>query len=252
MLSTQNYSHRVLQKELQDTSKKILLEYLFGNNNDILKLYCNGKLLLPSPFLLQEISDDLNTKINLELKNLFKRAIYLSKLFYDNVTPLEQDKNTRDFENRFTQISKPIGQKLINILQSIKYKLSNSSNSCIAKGLYKISLIQVVNHKFVRRVYQIGSAIGAFLASVVSFIAADVYGSTILSSFTGVASGLLFITISIAVYPIFDFAQIDISGKNTVAYIYKAMFCSKKNKNFIYGCTQETRWKDLFIFMESA
>ena len=191
-----------------------------------------------------------------ELNNLFLNAIECSKLFYARTTALikSSKRNGEEFETSFGRVAQPLGQRLINLLVNIKFRIrvaryrrQTKSNNKISKIfhklsaitepvncwvnniIYKASLIQSTHHRLTKKLYY-GVVVTAILSLILmnslfyqeSSLTLIVTANTLLCILLGAAAVIM--------HPGGDFGKIDISGKNIVAYKYRVFFNNISNK----------------------
>jgi hypothetical protein len=158
------------------------------------------------------------------------------------------------FETAFSKEAQPLGQRLINLLINIKFRIrvarlnrkSQFNNefglvfnrvSALVKPvtcwvnniLYTASLIQSAHHRLTKKLYYI-----VIIASMLSLLFINSLFSDQFSNFFVVSVNIflcaLLATVAIIMHPGGNFGKIDISGKNIVAYKYKVFFNSLSNK----------------------
>jgi len=236
----------------------MLCHYMAVRNSNLIKQYRDGVINLPSFMLLKKLHKKYSqlSKQDEELNNLFSNAIECSKLFYSRTMDLvDVSKRKREeFGLVFSKEAQPLGQRLINILINIKFRIKvarlnrksqfnnkfarilnlitgfvNPVTCGINNILYKASLIQSAHHKQTKKLYHalvVGSVMSLLLInSLISTHLPDILMTAI-----NIFLCLLVTTMSIIMYPGGDFGKIDISGKNIVAYKYKVFFNSLSNK----------------------
>lgn len=251
-------SIRILEKE--QNSYEQMLEYFSNNKSTLLNCFCEGEIILPSFILLKELKNNFNylCAADNELNNLFNSAIQYSKLFYLKTIDLveKQVLQSNDvYQEQFELVTQPIGQRLINLLANIKYRIkivqlrqNNSENSGVIKSVaysigsivksvivhlkYIITLVIASNQNLVRKFYYMTMS-GAILAFwFYDYLFLDDISLTS-SLFLGGVSGIAIILLAIVSYPIGDFGKKDISGRNIVAYKYKLLLNNRRNSKLI-------------------
>lgn len=251
-------SIRILEKE--QNSYEQMLEYFSNNKSTLLNRFCEGEIILPSFILLKELKNNFNylCVADNELNNLFNSAIRYSKLFYLKTIDLveKQVLQSNDvYQEQFELVTQPVGQRLINLLANIKYRIkivelrqNNSENSGVIKSVsysiggivksvivhlkYIITLVIASNQNLVRKFYYIIMS-GAVLAFwFYDYLLLDDISLTS-SVFLGGVSGIAIILLAIASYPIGDFGKKDISGRNIVAYKYKLLLNNRRSSKLI-------------------
>ncbi len=251
-----NYLKAIEDYEKTNQHLGLLISYLNNVRTDLPTLYCEGKIYLTSYMLIKKLYSELSiiASTDNEFHNLLRESINCSKLFYSQLLELikQSHNNTINFELEFEHKIQPLGQKFINLLKSIKFRLliikTKSENlqgspsiydyislkrikevwkqkkyalyQNIYYLIYKTSLVQVFNHTIFKKAYYFTTLMLIAFSWVVNFtvIPGDVYTSMLLS----IIMSIVLIVFAIISYPVSDFGKIDISGKNFIAYKYKA------------------------------
>lgn len=244
--------HLVLIREYENQIKlfDLINDYLNDNNATLIKQICYGEILLPSFILLKNLYNKykLLCKEDLEVRQIFLNLIECSKIVYINLITGNWLTNTKQYEIDFEKEIQPVGQKIVDLLIHLKYRLRILNDckkmkiqvekrskilvlykNCINQFIYKITLLRVMHHKAMKQLYYsiIASlAAGFWLAdfSMLNNISIAVY------VFTNIIVGIALLIIAMISDPIGDFGKVDISGKNIVAYRYKTFMNNKKNK----------------------
>lgn len=248
-----------LQKyENNNNSFELLCNFIAVKNSNLIKLYCNGKMHLPSFILLKNLRLKFTDLVNEdeELKILFSNAIKCSKLFYSQtINTIKTTNNSEhNFEDLFTEQSQPLGQRLINLLVNIKYrvriarlkrqtnkKIGSISliNTCLNKltpaihsmhdYVYKIRLLQSTHNSLSRKIYYL-----IVTLTLTSFWLINSPLTSELSAIPTTIINLIFCAIitllAMLTYPVCHFGLIDIDGKNIVAYKYQIFFNNLSNQ----------------------
>jgi hypothetical protein len=248
----------------------ILLKYIKSEDSDYIRYFCDGTILLPSPNLILKISSKLQSSgivIDTKTRSILTRLYYFSKQFYDKFFSLIDNYKSsfkisdiyQQYEKEFGKTLQPIGQKLINFLKAIKYRILLLNKNILVdqvikpkigifgsfgyddflfllakpfvKIIYLLSLVQAANHKAFKGVYSLSLYISA-LFLVYSFftilLRADINSTTLLSfNLSIIGTNLSWHSI----YPITDFRKKDIYGKNMIAYKYKLFIKHLKENN---------------------
>jgi hypothetical protein len=213
---------------------------------------------LPSFILLKRLHnkfEDLTNEDD-ELNLLFSNAIKCSKLFYlQTINTIKKTNNSeQNFEHLFTKQSQPLGQRLINLLVNIKYrirvvqlkrqspkkegmlKLVGICSNIISPiynimhdVVYKIRLLQSTHNSLSRKIYYL-----AVILTLLSFWFTD---SKLIQDLSIIEMLLLNFMYCAAItilatltYPACHFGLIDIDGKNIVAYTYQIFFNNLSNQ----------------------
>ncbi len=261
-MDIKSYFRALLEYEEKEQSLELLKSYFFTKKTNLAKKYRQGKTYLPSFILIKKLKMEYADLVanDSELERLFDNAIGTSKLFYLNLINLiiSSNKNNLDFVKEFEQDIQVIGQKLTNLLVNIKYRIrlnhlcfkkkdSSGLKSAIFNKipnlfinifyffyniLYKLTIIHSKHPKFTKKLYYLATTTVIFFAWVINFIIFKNV-STISSAFIDIISSIVIIIISILISPINSFGEIDISGKNIVAYNYKTFFNNYTNRKML-------------------
>ncbi|NRB11466.1 MAG: hypothetical protein HRU35_07665 [Rickettsiaceae bacterium] len=260
-MNIKSYFRALLEYEEKEKSLELLKSYFLTKKTNLPKKYRQGKIYLPSFILIKKLRTEYAELVanDTELKQLFDNAIKTSKLFYLNLINLviSSNKNSVDFVKRFEQDIQVIGQKLTNLLVNIKYRIklnslcfkkknSNELKSVFNKipnllinifyffynMLYKLTVIHSKYPKFTKKLYYLATTTIIFFVWVINFIIFKNI-STIPSAFIDIISSIVIIIVSILISPINNFGEIDISGKNIVAYNYKTFFNNYTNRKMV-------------------
>lgn len=252
-----------------------LCHYMNVRNSSFIKQYREGAINLPSFMMVKKLHSkysDLCSQDE-ELNNLFLNATKCSKLFYAKTINLVKDHGTngKSFEIDFKRVSQPLGQRLINLLINIKFRIriarfrrqrkqnnkinkiffrlfsfTKPINCWINNVIYKTSLIQSTHHQLAKKIYYFVIALSILSLAVMNSLfyqqfsfASIVILNTLLCSILGIAAMIM--------HPGGDFEKIDISGKNMIAYKYRTFFNNITNKKmhniFIIQHAQESGHK---------
>lgn len=256
------YLKAIQYYEEQNSCFALLIDYLKDKKSTLPKLYCEGKIHLPSFMILRKIHYEYqkHSRMDHELNRLFESSIHCSKLFYSKLITLvvESRSSAYSFEKQFEQRIQPLGQQLINLITNIKYriklveleKLKKESTgfitfakklpnlfkivySSLSNLVYKVTLLQSTHPSLAKKLYYFSITSVIILFWVVNFILLGHRIPPIASAFINIVSGLAVIVTAIILYPIGDFGKIDISGINVVAYKYKLFFNNYANLKMI-------------------
>lgn len=250
---------RALQEYEESNDRlNMLCNYMAVRNSTLIKQYRDGVINLPSFMLLKKLHNkylDLSLQDE-ELNNLFSNAIECSKLFYSRTMDLiGRSKRKREkFETVFSEEAQPLGQRLIHLLISIKFRIRvarlnrksqvnndfgkvfnkisefiNSTICWINNTLYKASLIQSAYHRLTKKLYYV-----VIVTSILTLLLTNSLLSNQISSFLAMVINIslcvLLAVAALIMHPSGNFEKIDISGKNIVAYKYQVFFNSLSNK----------------------
>lgn len=262
MRSLKEHLKSIRKIEQEQRSYDLMIEYFSSDTSSLPTGLCEGAAFLPSFMLLKELKSAYHElcKADSELLNLFNTAIKCSKLFYSKTTELVESESSdinNKYEHMFEKLTQPIGQKLINLLANIKYRIKvvrlkncasqNSKTitpyylwqsftvrlySAIAHIQYMITLATSSNQGMVRKFYY-----SSMLCSIIAFWAYN-YAflndlSSVSSIFLGIISGIVVILLAIISYPMGDFGKKDISGRNMVAYKYKLLLNNRRSNRLV-------------------
>ena len=251
------YLKALQEYEISNNRFNQLCYFMSVRNSSLIKQYYNGSVNLASFMMIKKLHRKYSKLCDEdeELNNLFLNATECSKLFYSRtITLIKNSKKNRDkFENVFSRESQPLGQRLINLLKNIKLRIKvirfrkNNQNSNISKlfsklyrfieplhcwvnnVIYKSSLIQSTYHKQTKKLYYfilITTALSLIIINSVYYehfsLTFIVTINTLLCTFLG--------AVAIVMHPDGKFGEIDISGKNIVAYKYRVFFNNLSNK----------------------
>lgn len=262
MKGMKKYLKSIGKLEKDQNSYGQMIDYFTDNKSTLSTRFCEGEIFLPSFMLLKELKNTYGDLCDAdqELNNLFNSAIYYSKVFYLKTIHLVENESLtgqNNYEQEFEQFTQPLGQRLVNLLANIKYRIkiirlqdssdgankewlwSRLSHSFFCKVLgvianfqYMMTLVTSSNHSMMRKFYYIimSSAIMAFWGYNYLFLNDISFTSSV---FLGIVSGVAVTLIAIISYPIGDFGKKDISGKNIVAYKYKALLNNISNDKLI-------------------
>lgn len=252
-----------------------LFHYMNVRNSSFIKQYREGAINLPSFIMIKKLHSKYSDLCNQdeELNNLFLNATKCSKLFYAKTISLikKHGTNGKNFEMDFKRVSQPLGQRLINLLINIKFrikiarfrrqrkhnndinkifhKLSSFTepiNCWINNVIYKTSLIQSAHHELAKKIYYLVIAFSIMSLAVMNSL---FYKQLSFSSIVALDALLCFILgiAAIIMHPGGDFEKIDISGKNMIAYKYRTFFNNISNTKmhniFIIQHAQESGHK---------
>jgi hypothetical protein len=253
-----SYLKAIQYYEEQNNCYSLLIDYLKEKKSTLPKLYCEGKIYLPSFMILRKIHYEYqqHSQADPELNRLFESSIHCSKLFYSKLVALvvESRSSNISFETRFEQRIQPLGQQLINLITNIKYriklvelkkvekessgfvtltnKLSNLGKiaySSLSNLVYKVTLLQSTHPALAKRLYYFSITSVIILFWGANFMLLGHKIPPVASAFINIVSGMAIIVAAIIIYPIGDFGKIDISGTNVVAYKYKLFFNNHAN-----------------------
>lgn len=254
---------KILRKYEEDNSRlEKLCDYIENKTSSLVKQYRDGSVNLPSFILIKQLQAryrDLCTS-DKELDDLFAKAVNCSKLFYSRlVSAIESSQDDlKFFEKEFNRKIQPLGQKLINFLVNIKFrirflnsrlkhdpaknKISNifkklfiipkTLSRASSNALYSLIVFRSKKYHLVKRLYY--TAI--LLSSVSLFMLNFMIKSNLSSKALFLLDTLLIALIafaSAAFYPGGDFNKIDIHGKNLVAHKYKLFFSRDYDKKIL-------------------
>ncbi len=250
-----NYIKALLDYEKNNGSFDLLCNFIDLQKADLLKSYCDGEINLPSFVLLKKLKEkyvDL-ARSDDELNSLFENAIDCSKIFYIRILKIISTKNIK-FENLFAQQAQPVGQQLINLLINIKFRvklirlkrkslqpsgalrfleeitiLTKPLRTTFSSILYKLSLLQSTNYKYVPIIY----FISLLFMSPILLIAGHYFISDLSlmqTIYLNVTFCILITITAILAYPVRRFGKIDINGRDVLAYKYKVFFNNVSNK----------------------
>ena len=92
-----NYLGALQEYENSNNSFGLLCNFIAVKNSNLIKLYCDGEMHLPSFILLKKLQMKFLDLIDEdeELKMLFANAIKCSKLFYVQTIEIIKDTNNR-------------------------------------------------------------------------------------------------------------------------------------------------------------
>jgi hypothetical protein len=250
-------------KALQEYEKRnnrfaLLCRFMALKNSNLTKQYRDGTINLPSFLLIKQLHakySDL-TNSDEELNNLFLNAKECSKLFYSKTLSLinVSKRSGNDFDLMFSKEAQPLGQRLINILTNIKFRIrvarlkrQTNQNGKFGKILrrinsivnpitcwvnnivYKASLIQSAHHRLTKKLYYIAMTAAIFSLITMNYLLLDKLPFLLVIT-SNVFSCLLLSIGTIIMRPLGDFGKIDISGENIIAYKYKVFFNNQSNK----------------------
>jgi len=242
---------QILQNhEIENNSFDLLADYFVNKKSPLTKEFCEGERYLPSFILLKQLHAKFKPicRSDSELNDLFMNAIICSKIFYAGIIDLvkRSKSNLADFDQNFEKDIEPLGQSLINLLVSIRYRImlaniyseklearkkglyaiSKKIYSRIYNLLYKVSLIIGAHNGLGRKLYYILTISVISLFWILNFIFLhNLY--PIVSTVINIIAGTLILLLSVVNYPLWDFGKIDISGKNIVSYKYRLFFNNK-------------------------
>lgn len=251
-------------KKLEEEQKRYsqLVEYFIDNNSNLLVNFCEGEVFLPSFMVLKKLKNKYSKLcvIDNELNNLFDMVIHCSKIFYlKSIKLVKRDsiKFNYNYERKFEKKVQPIGQRLINLLANIKYrikvvrsrnyKLKNSEQNIIFFFVRKLSspictAINQLKYKITLKTSSSPSMMRGFyymmiLTVIMMFWMYDYFVlddiPLMQSMFLCIIFGVVVVLIAIASYPMGDFGKKDISGKNIVAYKYKVLLNNINNTKLV-------------------
>lgn len=263
MKNLKEYISHINEFETEHNSFDQMVAYFSDKDTTLPVNLCEGEVFLPSFILLKNLKNNYSElcELDRELNSLFRTAIHCSKLFYLKTIELIENESVKPnykYEERFEKITQPLGQRLVNLLANIKYRIKivelkkvsmhdKTQNSlwCLFSDLmgglytsvanikYKITLYTASNHDLVRKFYY------SFMFSIILlfwlydyFMLDDV--SLGPSIFLGAIFSIIVVLLAIISYPIGDFGKKDISGKNIVAYKYKVLLNNRKNSKIVH------------------
>lgn len=251
------YFQAIQEYERDNDSFGVLCKFISVKSSDLIKLYCTGKIHLPSFSLLKRLHDEFSeiTEQDKQLELLFLNSIKCSKLFYSEmITAIEKaNRGKKNFENIFTQKLQPLGQQLVSLLINIKRRVrrvrfKNQSpakartiiflqnilsyvkpvSNQIRNKLHQAKLIRLRYNKLTKFLYYIVLTIIILSFGTIdySFIDVPVFKNILMV----VMLCLPIVVLTIFVYPKSSFGHIDINGKNVVSYQYQVFFNNLSNK----------------------
>ena len=248
-----NYLKALLECEENNQSYNLLCEYISLKKTDLINSYCDGGINLPSFVLLKKLKANYAHLVvsDAELNSLFENVIKCSKIFYARTLKILVIKDIK-FENIFIQQVQPIGQQLVNLLINIKLRinlvklkqskpsqkihpilaqasmLANPIRKIFISLLYKMSLFQATNYKYVPYIYMTGlSFLLPILLIIEHYLIDDI---SIETSYINIVFCMSLLISAILAYPVKRFGKIDIHGQDIVAYKYKVFFNNRLNK----------------------
>jgi len=243
----------LLETEQKQNAYGTLKNYFTNNSAKfVIKLYCEGEKILPTFPLLKKLSLQWTIYGDFELNKLFHKAIKYSKAYYNSLYELIQEKNTlANFTKTFENKVQPLGQKLINIIISLRNRVKIVTQQ-LAYGLtiekkilpnfrqkfhklrdhliYKLNVCKAKYAHIARLLYFFLVGIAVSGLSLANFLY-NFHPSTLISVLINACLGLFIIIISILLYPFEEFEQRDISGQNLLALRYKALYFNMFNNN---------------------
>ena len=250
-------------KALQEYEKcndrfAMLYQFMALKNSNLTTQYRDGTVNLPSFLLIKQLHSKYShlTEYDEELNNLFENARECSKLFYSKTLSLinVSKRSGDDFELMFSKEAQPLGQRLINLLTNIKFRirvarLKRQTNpndefgkifrkinsifipiSCWVNNIiYKASLIQSAYHRLTKKIYYAVMTTAIFSLFTTNYLLLDKLPLPLIIAIN-IFLCLLLSLGTIIMRPLGDFGKIDISGKNIIAYKYKVFFNNQSNK----------------------
>lgn len=252
------YLKALQEYEISNDRFNHLCHYMSVRNSSLIKQYRDGVVNLPSFIMIKKLHSKYSELCSQdeELNNLFLNATECSKLFYARTTTLIKNskRNGEEFEISFGRVAQPLGQRLINLLINIKFRIrvarfrrQTKSNNEISKifhrlsqitepincwinnAIYKASLIQSTHHRLTKKLYYLVVTVAILSLILMNSLfyqqfslTSIVTANTLLCVFLGTAAVIM--------HPGGDFGKIDISGKNIVAYKYRVFFNNISNK----------------------
>lgn len=235
-----------------------LCHYMNVTNSAFIKQYREGAINLPSFIMIKKLHSkysDLCSQDE-ELNNLFLNATECSKLFYARTITLIKNYGTngKEFETGFKHTSQPLGQSLINLLINIKYRrriarfkrqrkqnndinkifhklsgITEPINCWINNVIYKASLIQSTHYRLTKKLYYLVVALAVLSLILMNSLFYQQFSFTSIVTLNTLLCSILGTT-AVIMHPGGDFENIDISGKNMIAYKYRAFFNNIANK----------------------
>lgn len=254
LFKMKNYLKALLEYEETNNSFDLLYNFIAFRKSDLINAYCKGEINLPSFILLKKLKEKYGilAKNDKELSSLFESAIKCSKIFYARILKIIVIKDNK-FENLFIRQIQPIGQQLINLLINIKFRirlvrlkqaspkpqgwlrilekiaiLTKPLRTMFSSVLYKLSLFQAANHKYIPFIY-----ITSLLFMTPVLLIVEHYFINDLSIETSYINVIFCISVlisAILAYPMKRFGKIDIYGRDVVAYKYRVFFNNMLNK----------------------
>jgi hypothetical protein len=252
------YLNALQEYEKRNNSFSLLCQFMALKNSNLKKQYQSGTINLPSFMLIKQLHSKYSELAGSdeELNNLFLNAVECSKLFYSKTLSLLGISKRRgnDFDLMFSKEAQPLGQRLINLLTNIKYrirfarlrrqstsngeinKIFNKISSTINpitcwfnKIIYKASLIQSAHHRLTKKIYYVVMSSAIFCLIIMNYFLVN--NLPLLLTVAGNLFLCLLVLVGIIIMrPLGDFGKIDISGKNIVAYKYKVFFNNQSNR----------------------
>lgn len=253
-----NYLKALQDYENTNNNFALLNAFITTKNSDLIKLYCDGKIHLPSPMLLKKIYFKFKDLVieDKELEMLFANIIQYSKLFYAATINLVKESNeiNSSFEIAFTNKSQSLGQQLITLLINIKYRIkivrfrrqkSNQVSKLQVVNLlselwkpiinnlndyfYRLKLAQSSNNSLSQKIYYL-----IIILTLSGFWATNSFlldnASIFITIFTNLIYCAIISLLSALTYSAGYFGHIGIDGKNIVAYRYQVFFNNISNK----------------------
>lgn len=231
----QNNYYRVIDSNHDDDYQLQCLDnYLNGiNNSNLLKLYCNAKMILPSVLVIQKLQKRFTIFIRQdnELDKMFNNLSLCTRLFYTQLMQINKQyiDNIHEFRADFESYVQPIGQQFIDTLFSIfnRIRLIESNTSYVKYLIhnlrYKFSKYQLTHHKFIQRLYYLLTIITIMFSCLMNVVLFNNIQQLFSIMLTNTFIGIAVVITSMIAYPINDFNDIDVSGNNLVAYKYKLL-----------------------------
>ena len=251
------YIKALLDYEESNNNFILLCNFIVLGKSDLLDLYCTGKLNLPSFILLKKLKAKYTDLVHSdeELNVLFEKAINCSRVFYTRTLKLIETQEGMKFDNLFARKVQPIGQKLINVLINIKFRVrlirlnrmspkpTGVMRNIIQKFmsfvvplkiafnslLYKLSLFHTATIKYTNIVYIMGLLFMMFILFIANnYLINDL--PPIETTWFNIAFCILITISSMLFYPFRNFTRTDINGKDVIAYKYRLLFNNSSNK----------------------
>lgn len=193
-------------------------DYIFNNNQDVLKDLCSGTLYLPSPLLLDELTWSLDTQDE-RIKEIIYQLKITSRKFYNSLVEFEPG----GYLVHFASTSTFLGQKMVDDIITIQLHHSSHKSMLLSNGLKAFTNKA---RSFVANYYDIFKGLYGILGLWV-FLIGWLYTSLNMenAAVTLLLPATMSALISLAIHTleryIHIFKNIDIIGNNLLARRYK-------------------------------
>ncbi|GAB4169686.1 MAG: hypothetical protein Tsb006_7610 [Rickettsiaceae bacterium] len=253
-----HYLKALQEYEENNNCFKLLCDFMSLKRSDLIDLYCDGKLNLPSFILLKRLKEKYAELliIDSELNALFTSAITYSKLFYSKAVTVIRNSSadSAELESLFAKQAQPAGQKLVDLLLHIKSRIrtaklkckkeKNISNQMISKRritstytfkllshvFYKTNIFLSTNYKFTKILY--GIVLLSILWVINTYLMTNIL--PLYTAFFNITYCLSMVVVLSLICPAWTFGKTDIHGRNVVAYKYRVFFNNISNKKMYY------------------